>query len=590
MKRLFHIFILPAIFLVLQTDALSAPNTLFLKAQESESKGNLEEAKKIYETLYTSEGKDIYFWKFIHLCEQTRDFHALEGLMLSKLKVSPEHLEARRYLARSYFGQGEFEKAKNILMDIFEDNWKNAGIVKLIASEFINQSEHDKALNVYITARKKMGNSSQFYLEMARLYEFLEMYIPAIEEYLKAPKENSVVSINIEKMLKSAREAGMTDEELTRPFLDRLRNEPGSIIAARIVSDLMYDNGKYEDSYSVLIHPAIETKTPEYIWELAVRLKRDGHKEKAIEIFEDYYRYFTEAPNRVDALLESASIKAELGMKGSANDDYQVLMDDYGGTVYASRAALRLLELLRDKASFEGYTKSLDEFASTTEHREVAYEAYLLLGLTYMRKGLLEEARQAFNNAKIKSRNNSEIYGVCVNSALLYFFKAEYKAMNVEIEICLRSMPDGKDINDLLTYKIIWMRCSSPEDFSGFEEFSRGHYALFREDTDEAIEHFKTVAADLSCIAAPHAACALGKLFKSRQDFSEAMKWYMAAAEAAQDTSVHIGAIIEAADIAEIELKSTERAKELYLEAITRYPGNIYENELRNKLRTMVSK
>jgi len=207
-----------------------------------------------------------------------------------------------------------------------------------------------------------------------------------------------------------------------------------------------------------------------------------------------------------------------------------------------------------------------------------------------MRKGRLDEASLALNNAKMKSRNKNEIYEVCVNSALIHFFRAEYKAMNVEIETCVRSRPDGEDINDLLTYKILAMRCSSPEDISGLEEFSRGQYALFREDTDEAIEHFKSAASGMTGIAAPHAACALGKLYKSRRDFDEAVNWYLSAAEAASDTSVHVGALIEAANIAEMELNSMEKAKELYLEAITLYPGNVYESELRNKLRSVVEK
>ena len=590
MNRLSSFIVTMLILIVVQTAAGAAPNPLFLKAQQLESKGKLEEAKKIYENLYKSEGTDIYFWKLVNLFERTGDFDALEDLVLLKLKKSPKHLEAQRHLARSYYGRDEREKARKILMDIYENNWKNTGIVKLVANEFVYQNEHDNALDIYVTARKRMENSSLFYIEMARIYEFLEMYIPAIEEYLKSPKDSKIVHVNIEKMIEKARNAGITYEELTRPFLDHLRDVPGNIVASRMLSDLMYREGNYEDSYRVLLNPALEIENPVYIWELAERLKSDGHKEKALEVFEDYYRYFTKAPNRVNALLESASIKAELGRKESARENYQELMDDYSGTVHGSRAALRLIELSRDKATFEGYTKSLDEFASTTEYREIAYEAYLLLGLTFMRKGRLDEAQQAFSSTKIKSRNNKEIYEVCVNSALIHFFKAEYKPMNIEIETCVRSRPDDENINDLLAYKILAMRCSSPEDISGLEEFSRGQYALFREDTDEAIEHFKSAATGMSGIAAPHAACALGNLHKSRREFDEAVNWYLFAAEAASDTSVHVGALIEAANIAGTELNSAEKAKELYLEAITRYPGNVYESELRNKLRAVVDK
>ena len=207
-----------------------------------------------------------------------------------------------------------------------------------------------------------------------------------------------------------------------------------------------------------------------------------------------------------------------------------------------------------------------------------------------MRNGMLNDAWQAFNKAKIKSRNKSEIYEVCINLAFLNFFKTEYEAMNIEIETCIRSRPDGEDINDLLAYKVLGMRCSSPVEISGFKTFSRGHYELFRGDRVAAIENFMDVAKDPSSVVAPHAASALGKLYKSQLDFEEAMKWYLSAAEAAQDTSVYVGAIMEAAQIAETELSGMDKAKDLYLEALTLYPGNVYESELRNKLRAIVEK
>ncbi len=590
MNRLLRFSITILLLVAVWNAAGAAQNPLYFKAQQLESKGKLEDAKKIYKDLYKSEGADIYFWKLVSLFERTRDFKSLEDLMLSKLRKSPKNLEARRYLARSYYGSYELEKADKILTEIFEDNWKNAGIVKLVAMEYVNNNEHDKALDIYVTARKRTGNSSLFYLEMSRIYEFLEKYIPAIKEYLKSPKDSQIVYVNLEKMIERAGNAGITYDELSRPFLDHIRDEPGNIVAPRMLSDLMYGDGNYEDSYHILINPAIKSENIMYIWELAERLKKDGHREKALEVYEDYYRNFTLAPNRVNALLKSASIKVELGRKKNALDDYQVLMDSYSGTEHASLAALRFLELSQDKATFEGYSKSLDEFASTTEFRGIAFEAYLILGKALMRNGMFDEAVRALNSAKIKSRNNEEIYRVCVSSALLNFFKTEYKSMNIEIETCLRSSPYGEEINDLLAYKILYMRCSSAEDISGFEEYSHGQYALFRGDTDEAIEHFKSAVIDIPGIASPHAASMLGKLYESRRDFDEAVKWYLTASEAAQDTSVHVGALIQAANIIDTELNSAEKAKGLYLEAITLYPGNVYESELRNKLRAVIDK
>lgn len=588
MKKSLKIFLTITIIFVSHLVSTLAQNPQFLKAQELESQGKLEEAKEIYENLYKSNRNDLYFWKLIRLYESTNDFTALENLALLKLKDQTGHLEARRYLARSYYAQGKRKKAHQILMEIVGENWKDINLVKFVAKEFVNLSEHNDAINVYTRARERMGDSSLFSIEMARIYALYENYILAIEEYLKSLEIANIIYSNIERLIDSALEAEITFEELSHPFVDYLDKNHGSIKAAMLLSDVMYRAGDYDDSYRVLIGPAIETDSPVYIWNLAERLKNDGHSKKAIEVYEAYNRYFLNAPNRVNALMESAFIKAELGEEESAIEDYQILMDEYSGTIHASFAVLKFLELSKDKASFQGYTKSLNDFASTTDFREVAYEAYFLLGETFMRNGILEDAKLAFKNAKMKSRSRNEIYKTSVKFALLHFFEADYGAMSKEIETCVGSLPDGEEINDLLSFKILGMRCSSNEEIAGFNAFSQGHYALFRGDTEAAIENFKEAAKDTSSVVAPYAASAIGKIFKSQRNFSEAVNWYLYAAETSQDTTIHVGAIIEAANISGSELNSRENAKALYLEAITTYPDNVYENELRNKLRAII--
>ena len=160
--------------------------------------------------------------------------------------------------------------------------------------------------------------------------------------------------------------------------------------------------------------------------------------------------------------------------------------------------------------------------------------------------------------------------------------------MSNEIRACIASLPEGDDINELLSYKVLGMECSSSEEVTGFEMFSRGHYAFYRGAVDTAIEDYTAAANDTSSVVAPYAAGALGELFKSQGNFAEAVKWYLYAADVSADTTIGVGALIEAAHIVASELNNTERAKSLYLQAIASYPGNVYEGELRNKLRGMI--
>ncbi|MFC1542239.1 tol-pal system YbgF family protein, partial [Candidatus Latescibacterota bacterium] len=198
-----------------------------------------------------------------------------------------------------------------------------------------------------------------------------------------------------------------------------------------------------------------------------------------------------------------------------------------------------------------------------------------------------EKAAAVFGNALSNARSDDERYKIYVISAYLHFFENNFELMSENIKLCTGNLPDGEDINDLLIYKILELRCSTENDRSAYEAFSKGHYALYCGETDSAEEYFNDASADTSTVVAPYVLSALGKISLSKRNFIKAADYYLLAAESAQDTTLHVGAIIEAADIFVSELNDKERAKTLYLDTITSFPGTVFEHELRNKLRLL---
>ena len=585
-RHLLIVLLMLAAF-VSSTDATADAKASYEKAQLLESQGKIQEAMKILSDLYKNEGGDIYFWKLANLYEQEHDYENLGELMRSKLETDPVDEEAQRFLARAYYGSGKIEEGRRVLMDIYRHNRDNVFVVKLVGNEFFFQGDYESALEVYEDAGENVKLPAAFALEKARIYEFLENYPRALEEYLRSSMDVTTIYQTVRKVLENARAAGVPADELKRPLIEYLRSNPQNLAAARIVADMLYTEGNHDEAYHVLVRAAEKSGNPSDIWEFAEKAHVGGFDKLALEAYGTYYRLFPNAPQRVEALLKSAALKVALGMKVGAREDYTLIMNDYPGSIHAARAALHLLELSGDSVSFENHTAVIERYASTIQYREVAYESYLLLGSLYLGRGRGDEALKALSSAKIKARTNGELYEVCVRSARAHFFLKNYQAMNADIESCVGSGSDGEDINELLALKVLGMRCESPRSLKGFEALSDGHYALSRGDTTAAIEHFTRAASDSGSVTAPRAAQALAELLKSRGEFSEVVKWCLYAARATSDTTEAVGAVIQAADTAFQELRRPQEAKALYLEALTRYPGNVYESELRRKLRVL---
>ena len=143
------------------------------------------------------------------------------------------------------------------------------------------------------------------------------------------------------------------------------------------------------------------------------------------------------------------------------------------------------------------------------------------------------------------------------------------------------------DINDLLALKVLKMRCSSGSDVYGLTTYAHGCYALYRGNIDVAVDSLTIAAQDTTTVISSAASVALAGLYRDKRDYTTAYSWYRLAVSAAQDTTERVKAMIDAADLLVAELNDTDNALSLYFEAITSYPGTVYDSVVRRKLRAV---
>ncbi|MCD6308874.1 MAG: hypothetical protein J7M24_07755, partial [Candidatus Latescibacteria bacterium] len=162
------------------------------------------------------------------------------------------------------------------------------------------------------------------------------------------------------------------------------------------------------------------------------------------------------------------------------------------------------------------------------------------------------------------------------------------ETMSTDLEYCVSMAADGDAINDLLELKVLSLSGESDADANALSAYAQGHYALYRGDTGRAAELFAGAAADSSSTAASPAARMLAQIAVSSGDAEGAVSWYLAASRYARFDAGHAGALASAADIVLETLNDPDRAASLYREALTAFPNNVHEYELRRKLRELV--
>ncbi|MDP2984173.1 MAG: tetratricopeptide repeat protein [Candidatus Latescibacter sp.] len=561
----------------------------FIKAQVLESQGKNEEALAVYSRLYSANKTDIYFFKLVMLCEKIGDFKTMGESAGARLGVHPGDIFAINYLARSLYGQGKDSEGRRLILDSIGNNWKDPEKIRNAANEFMSRNDLGTALSIYLTAREKSGGEDLYSLELAQIYRVQMNYSQALREYLKTLDSQPVWYSSIDLLLNAALDDRADPQSLLAPLAQYLKAKPGSIQAARLISGLKYRLGDYEGAYRSLLDAAVPANNPVELWNIAERLSAEGHPREAILAYADFYRYFKTGPNGTASLLKCAALREKSGDREGARRDYLTLSGDFPGTVEASLASLRILKLSAPEDGAEIISR-LRAFVAAPLDRSVAFEANLLLGQAFLRQGKTAEAEKSLNETRLKARSKNEVYAVTSTIALMHFFTGAYETMAQDIEACVAGFPDHENANDLLALRVLSLRCSTAKERMNITAYAHGRYALFRGLDREGVDSLTVAAGDTSSAAAPEAAHVLGDYFSERGDTSKALTWYNRAISAARDTTVHVGAMMNLAELYVTAFKDNDAARKLYMDALTAFPGSVYEAELRSRLRSLTEK
>lgn len=563
-----------------------APDPEFVKAQTLESQGKNEEALAIYSLLYNRDKTDLYFFRLVMLCERIGDFKTMGEVARNRLSSRPDDLSAVNYLSHSLYGQGKNSEGRSILMESIGNKWTDIEKVRNAANEFMTRNDLASALSVYLTAREKTGNRDIYSFELAQIYRIQLNYAQAIGEFLKTLENQPMSFGNIELLIKAALDDKADPRYLLAPLSEYQKTKPADLRAARLISGLKYRIGDYEGAYRSLLEPAVSAKNPADLWNMCERLNEEGHIREAILSYSDFYRYFKTSQNGKAALLKCAALREKGGDSEGAKKDYLTLAADFPGTVEESLASLRIMEL-SPKGTGDDLVSKLRSFVSASLDQSVACEANLFLGQTCLKQGNAEEAGKALTDALLKARSKNEIYDVTSTMALMHFFTGAYDLMTLDIESCVGGFPDHENANDLLALRVLTLRSATPKERNDLAKYSYGRYCIYRGLSAEGIDSLTVAAGDTSSAVAPEAARFLGDYYRESGDSGKAFTWYSQAVSAAGDTTVHVGAMMDLAELYVNALNDEEAAKKLYVDALTLFPGSVYEGELRNRLRNI---
>jgi len=160
-------------------------------AKSFESKGDFEEAEKIYAKIYDEQPKNYQFYNFYYnvLMNQKKYDDALV-ILNGILKKIPDDSDINHLAGAAYDGIKDIDKALYHFNKVKDTSkfFENATIY--IAYIYKNQNKPDQAIKILEQATQKVPDNPEFYFYLGYFHEDLQQY-PQAESILKKGLEKT---------------------------------------------------------------------------------------------------------------------------------------------------------------------------------------------------------------------------------------------------------------------------------------------------------------------------------------------------------------------------------------------------------------
>ncbi len=567
------------------------------------TQGEFDKALELYEKLADRNPDDLnYYQHYLDCLIETKDFKAAEKVAKKQAKRHPNELQFRVDVGVVFKRADEPEKAKkefeNILNQLPADQFQ----ISNLARNFMDVGEPEFAMKTYLKGRKLVGDQYGFNFEMAELYSQKGDFENMIQEYLNVLDINNAYLQSVQNALQtgiSEDEGGKKNKILKTQLLKKIQSNPANPTFSEMLIWLFVQEKDFESAFQ-------QTKA------LEKRQHLDGSKIMALASLstanKDYdvavkcYQYVIElgknTPNYTAAKMELVNT---LNSKIVANPAYTrqdlvLLKKNYLSTLTDLGKSPSTLPLLRGLAHLQAFYLNDADSAITILNEAVSYqradaktiaECKLELADVLLFTGEIWETTLLY--AQVEKSFKEEPIGqeAKFRNARLSYFHGDFEWSRAQLNV-LKSATAKLIANDALDLSLLISDNTVDSNYIPLSIYARADLLMYQNKDSMALLALDSIGKEY-----PTHELSDEILFKKYQIQFKKGKFEQAAGflqEIKDKYSIDIlgdDALFKLAELNHYHFKNQEKAKELYQELLTNYPGSLYTVEARKRFRSL---
>ena len=557
-----------------------------------------------YEKLY-SNNPLTYYTPYFKCLVATSDLKKAEKIVKRQLKSSPNDLTYYIDLAQVYKADSNVSKANDQYIKAIKELGPDISQTLQLGKAFMGVKQFDYAIETYKKGRKYNERIYPFFYEIADADKAKGDVRGMINEYLDALSFKETELQNVQMQLQNSlgyddEKGGFNNPILKQELQKRIQQHPDKIIYSDFLIYILVQQKDFEGAF-------IQSKA------LDKRLKEEGFRMmdlgKLCVLNEDYetaqqcFDYIIAKGknnfNYTQACIESANAQFEkiIKQKNYTQIDLTDVEQKLKNTIAQFGYNQLSIPIVHNLAVLQGFYLNkvqeaidmLNEVINTPGiDKASASELKLDLGDLLLINGDIWEASLSYSQVEKAYKYEAIGQEAKFRNAKIAFYTGDFKWAKAQLDV-LKGATSKLIANDAMDLSLVISDAIGIDtNIVPLQMFASADLLLLQHKTVAGLQRMDSIN-----ILFDNHSLADDIYFKKAQVFAqegkykEAIEAYQRVVDVYGDEIYGDDALFKMAEIYQYNLKDIEKAKALYQEFLTKYPGSVYTVEARKRFRKL---
>ncbi len=586
----------------------------FIKAQKNNDdalamqfyeRKEFEKAAVYFDKLY-DKNPDAYFTYYYKCLIEVKDYTKAEKIIKKQLKRNPTASHFHVWLGKLYKLQNNSDKEQEQYNKALKELVPQQNYVFTLAHTFEEEGLLDYAIEVYKKARKEPENTAYpFYYEVADLYKQKGDLKTMVNEYLDAVEfresELYTAQANLQQSLGyDDKNGGFNNPILKQELQKRINQHPDKIIFSEFLIFIQNQQKDFDGSFTQ--NKALDKRKKEdgtRIMELAKLCISNERYDVAKKCYEYVISKGKENPYYDMASIEMLNAKyTQLTQQNNAdvmqatilNTDIETAIKQYGISSLS-------LPLIKKSAALKAYylnqpQQAIDQLQNiTTQYtfdKNTVAEIKLDLADMNLLVGNIWDASLLYSQVEKDFKYDVIGQDAKFRNAKLSYYASDFKWAKSQCDV-LKGATTKVIANDALDLSLVITDAIGVDtNDAPLSMFAQADLLILQHQFDLALSKLDSI----NSLFNEHT---LGddiyykkaQIFKLTNRYAEAAKMYQNIIEFYPTELYGDDALFKQAELYDNNLNDTVKAKQLYEDVLTKYPGSVYVVEARKRYRQL---